>query len=113
MKLAIALSHDAIVSEKEGQFGCVLVRHGEIIGKGYNAVTGTNDSTADTQIIATRAACNRLQSFQLIDCEIFTFCEPCPVCLGANYWAKLEALYYANTKEDAAEMGFDDGFICE
>ena len=103
-----AIGHHAIVSGKRGPFGYVVVRHCQIIGTCYNAVTGTSDPTANTEIVAIRAACKRLQPFELTNCEIFTSCEPCPVCLSANYWARKKAVQYANLKADAAEAGFDD-----
>lgn len=111
MQTAVALSKEAIESGKGGPFGCVIVKDGKVIGEGHNAVTSTNDPTAHAEIVAIRAACNYLKSFQLTDCEIFTSCEPCPMCLGAIYWARPKAVYYANTKTEAAKAGFDDGFI--
>jgi tRNA(Arg) A34 adenosine deaminase TadA len=94
-----------------GPFGCVIVKNGEIIGEGNNQVTSTNDPTAHAEVVAIRNACNYLQSFQLEGCEIYTSCEPCPMCLGAIYWARPDKIYFANTREDAKNINFDDSFI--
>ena len=94
-----------------GPFGAVVVKNGEIVGRGFNQVTSSNDPTAHAEVVAIRDACNNLGTFQLEDCEIYTSCEPCPMCLGAIYWARPRKVYYANTREDAAEIGFDDAFI--
>ena len=94
-----------------GPFGAVVVKDQQIIGKGHNSVTATNDPTAHAEIMAIREACKAIDSFQLTGCEIYTTCEPCPMCLGAIYWARPDKVYYACTKEDAAEAGFDDAFI--
>ncbi len=111
MKEAIELSRRGISTNEGGPFGCVIVRAGEIVGRGWNMVTSTNDPTAHAEVVAIRDACKNLGSFQLNDCEIYTSCEPCPMCMGAIYWARPTKVYYANTKEDAASVGFDDSFI--
>jgi guanine deaminase len=111
MDLAIQLATENVSSGAGGPFGAVIVRHGEIIATGANSVTATLDPTAHAEVIAIRNACRELKSFQLPDCEIYTSCEPCPMCMGAIYWARPAAVYYANTKADAAEVGFDDAFI--
>jgi guanine deaminase len=111
MKMAIELSLSGMESGKGGPFGCVIVKKGKVIGLGSNAVLETNDPTAHAEIVAIRDACKSLGSFQLEGCEIYTSCEPCPMCLGAIYWARPDKVYYANTKKDAAEAGFDDHFI--
>ena len=94
-----------------GPFGCVIVRHGEIVGRGNNRVTSCNDPTAHAEVTAIRDACANLRTFQLSDCELYTSCEPCPMCLAAIYWAHIPTVYFANTRSDAAEIGFDDDFI--
>jgi tRNA(Arg) A34 adenosine deaminase TadA len=94
-----------------GPFGCVVVKDGEIIGKGNNKVTSTNDPTAHAEVTAIRDACKNLDSFQLDGCEIYTSCEPCPMCLGAIYWARPDKVYYGSNQIDAANIGFDDEFI--
>lgn len=111
MHRAIELSNIAIQSGKGGPFGCVVVKDGKIVGEGYNQVTSTNDPTAHAEVVAIRNACNNLNTFQLDGCEVYTSCEPCPMCLGAIYWARPSKIYYANTREDAARIGFDDSFI--
>ena len=111
LQLAISLSQEAVENNKGGPFGCVVVKNGKIIGKGYNAVTSLNDPTAHAEIVAIREACQNLNSFQLEGCEIYSSCEPCPMCLGAIYWARPDAVYFASTRSDAAEAGFDDAFI--
>ena len=113
MQEAILLSKINLESNEGGPFGCVIVKDEKIIGKGYNRVTGTNDPTAHAEIVAIREACKTLQSFQLEGCEIYTSCEPCPMCLGAIYWARPTVVYYANTRKEAAEAGFDDSEIYE
>ena len=94
-----------------GPFGAIVVRGGEVVAEGWNQVTSGNDPTAHAEIVAIRKACAKLESFSLEGCEIYTSCEPCPMCLGAIYWARLNRLYYANTRQDAARIGFDDEFI--
>ena len=108
---AIRLSSEGMRSDIGGPFGCVIVRNGEIIGKGNNQVTSTNDPTAHAEVSAIRDACRHLNTFQLDDCELYTSCEPCPMCLGAIYWAKLRKIYYACTRKDAASIGFSDDYI--
>ncbi|HNE49899.1 MAG TPA: nucleoside deaminase [Chitinophagales bacterium] len=111
MQRAIALSQESVDSGKGGPFGCVIVKEGKIIGEGNNQVTSTNDPTAHAEVVAIRNACKNLNSFQLEGCEIYTSCEPCPMCLGAIYWARPEKIFFANTRKDAAAIGFDDSFI--
>jgi guanine deaminase len=111
MQAAIALSLQNIRSGKGGPFGAVIVKEGRIIATAHNQVTSTNDPTAHAEMVAIREACRVLQNFQLTGCELYTSCEPCPMCLGAIYWARLDRVYYANTKTDAAQIGFDDHFI--
>lgn len=113
MARAIALSIENVTRGTGGPFGCVVVRNGKIIAEGANQVTATNDPTAHAEIVAIRQACNELAAFQLEDCEIYSSCEPCPMCLGAIYWARPSKLYFASTAEDAARAGFDDRFIYE
>ena len=113
LERAIELSRLGMQQYRGGPFGCVVVRDNEIIGEGCNEVTATNDPTAHAEIVAIRNACRRLNSFQLTGCEIYTSCEPCPMCLGAIYWARPEKVVYANTKNDAAAVNFDDHFIYE
>ncbi|TNE52834.1 MAG: nucleoside deaminase [Bacteroidetes bacterium] len=113
MREAIRLSLENMRAGKGGPFGAVVVRNGEIIARGFNQVTSSNDPTAHAEVVAIREACKVLGTFQLDDCEIYTSCEPCPMCLGAIYWARPKKIYYANTKKDAADIGFDDQFIYE
>lgn len=94
-----------------GPFGCVIVRGREIIGRGCNQVTSTNDPTAHAEIIAIRQACAQLGTWQLPDCELYASCEPCPMCLAAIYWARIPSVHFAGTRRDAADIGFDDDFI--
>ncbi len=111
MQEAIDLSIKNVTDNNGGPFGAVVVKDGKIIARGYNQVTNNNDPTAHAEVIAIREACKVLGSFQLTNCEIYTSCEPCPMCLGAIYWARPSRVYYANTKEDAASIQFDDDFI--
>jgi len=113
MREAIRLSVENVTSGKGGPFGAVIVKNGEIIARGTNQVIASNDPTAHAEVIAIRNACKELGSFQLHGCELYTSCEPCPMCLGAIYWARPDKLYFANTKKDAAEINFDDQFIYE
>ncbi|MFJ8259876.1 nucleoside deaminase [Peribacillus asahii] len=113
MDMAVQLAKDNVLAKGGGPFGAVIVKDGKVIGKGCNNVTTTNDPTAHAEVQAIRDACNNLNSFQLDDCEVYTSCEPCPMCIGALYWARPKAVYYACTKEDAAAIGFDDQFIYE
>jgi guanine deaminase len=108
MREAIRLSLANIRAGKGGPFATVIVKNGAIIARGTNLVTSTNDPTAHAEIVAIREACNTLGSFQLDDCDVYTSCEPCPMCLGALYWARPKAIYFANTRDDAAKIGFDD-----
>src|SRR5487761_1508170 len=111
MRRAISLSREQMEHGGGGPFGAVIVKGGVIIAEGWNRVTSTNDPTAHAEIVAIRAACAVLGSFSLGDCEIYASCEPCPMCLAAIYWARLERVYYANTRADAARIGFDDDFL--
>lgn len=110
MREAIALSKKS-VEQGGGPFGAVIVRNGKIIARASNSVTLLNDPTAHAEVNAIRSACELLGTFDLAGAEIYTSCEPCPMCLGAIYWAGLDRIYYANTKRDAAAAGFDDSFI--
>ncbi|HOP23299.1 MAG TPA: nucleoside deaminase [Gammaproteobacteria bacterium] len=111
MRKAIELSIANVKNNTGGPFGAVIVRNGEIIATGANSVTNKNDPTAHAEVEAIRNACQILGTFQLDDCEIYTSCEPCPMCLGAIYWSRPKAVYYGNTKKDAAKINFDDQFI--
>jgi len=111
MREAIRLSIENVQSGNGGPFGAVIVKEGKIIGRGKNEVTNSSDPTAHAEIVAIREACKNLNSFQLEGCEIYCSCEPCPMCLGAIYWARPSKIFYANTKEDAASINFDDEFI--
>lgn len=111
MSEAVLLSKNGINKNDGGPFGCVIVKQDKIIGRGHNKVISTNDPTAHAEIIAIREACKTLETFQLEGCEIYTSCEPCPMCLGAIYWARPDVVYFANTRKDAAEIGFDDSMI--
>ncbi|MGB7281173.1 MAG: nucleoside deaminase [Candidatus Acidiferrum sp.] len=111
MARAIELSIESVKSGRGGPFGAVIVRDGTIVAEGVNRVTSMNDPTAHAEILAIRQACEKLGVFELRDCELYTSCEPCPMCLGAIYWARLARIYFANTAEDAAKIGFDDSFI--
>jgi len=113
MKKAIRISVDNVEKQKGGPFGAVVVKDGKIIARGSNQVTATNDPTAHAEVVAIRKACKALKTFQLTGCEIYTSCEPCPMCLAAIYWARPDKLYYAGSKEDAAAIQFDDQFIYE
>lgn len=108
---AIRLAGSNLTSKKGGPFGAIVVKDGKIIGKGANLVTSSNDPTAHAEIVAIRDACKNLNSFQLDGCEIYTSCEPCPMCLGAIYWARPTQLYFAASRDDAANAGFDDSYI--
>ena len=111
MGKAIRVSQQMMRAGKGGPFGAVIVRNGKVIANGHNQVTSTNDPTAHAEIVAIREACKKLRTFQLDDCELYTSCEPCPMCLSAIYWARLKKVYFANTRQDAAAIGFDDEFI--
>ncbi|WP_164214756.1 nucleoside deaminase [Virgibacillus sp. YIM 98842] len=112
MERAVEIAQKSAMNDG-GPFGAVIVKDGEIIGVGRNEVTAANDPTAHAEIQAIRNACQSLKSFQLTGCDIYTSCEPCPMCLSAIYWARPRAVYYAATKTEAAEVGFDDQFIYE
>lgn len=108
---AIALSREGMERNDGGPFGCVIVKNGVVIGRGNNRVTSTNDPTAHAEVVAIREACQALGSFQLTGCTLYTSCEPCPMCLGAIYWARPDRIVFAATREDAAAAGFDDQLI--
>ena len=111
MDKAVRLALESAQTKNGGPFGAIIVKDGEIVGVGKNSVTTQNDPTAHAEVMAIRDACQNLNTFQLDDCEIYTSCEPCPMCLGAIYWARLQKIYYAATQHDAAQIGFDDNFI--
>jgi tRNA(Arg) A34 adenosine deaminase TadA len=113
MARAIQLSIENVQSGRGGPFGAVVVKDGAIIGEGANQVTSSNDPTAHAEVLAIRAACKNLDAFDLEGCEIFTSCEPCPMCLGAIYWARLSRVYFGNSDADASKIGFDDSLIYE
>lgn len=108
MARAIELARLGVENNDGGPFGCVVVKDGEIVGEGNNRVTSANDPTAHAEVVAIREACKALNSFQLDGCTIYTSCEPCPMCLGAIYWSRPAAIFFAGTREDAAAAGFDD-----
>ena len=108
MRQAIELSREGMLSGVGGPFGAVVVTGGAILASGQNRVLADNDPTAHAEIVAIRAACRLLDRFQLVGCELYTSCEPCPMCLGAIHWSRLERVHYANTRADAADIGFDD-----
>ncbi|MCB1196949.1 MAG: nucleoside deaminase [Deltaproteobacteria bacterium] len=111
LRHAIALAKKGVQNKDGGPFGAVIVRHGDVIAEGNNMVTSTNDPTAHAEIVAIRRACETLLSFQLTDCVLYSSCEPCPMCLGAIYWSRLSRLVFACTREDAADIDFDDAFL--
>lgn len=111
MELAIALARQGVEGGHGGPFGAVVVKDGEVIGQGHNSVLSKADPTAHAEVVAIREACSNLGHFQLEGCTLYTSCEPCPMCLGAIYWARPERVVYACTREDAKEAGFDDDFI--
>jgi guanine deaminase len=111
LERAIELSRKGMQEGHGGPFGCVVVKGDDIAGEGYNMVTSSNDPTAHAEVVAIRNACRQLNTYQLTDCEIYTSCEPCPMCLGAIYWARPQRVIFANTKQDAAAIEFDDDFI--
>ena len=113
MSEAIKLAKENLKSNNGGPFGAIIVKKGKIIGRGVNTVTTDSDPTAHAEINAIRNACKNLNTFQLDDCEIYSSCEPCPMCLGAIYWAHIKKLYFAGSKNDASDAGFDDSFIYE
>ena len=111
LRRAIALATQNVLTGRGGPFGAVIVRDGEIVGEGANSVTAANDATAHAEVTAIRAACTALNTFTLHGCELYTSCEPCPMCLSASYWARLDRVYYACSAADAARAGFDDAFL--
>jgi guanine deaminase len=111
MRRAIGLSLEMMRSGKGGPFGAVVVHQGKIIAEGFNQVTSSNDPTAHAEVVAIRLACQALNTFDLSGCELYTSCEPCPMCLGAIYWARMDRIYYANNRQDAAAIGFRDDFL--
>lgn len=111
LEKAIELSKKSMQSAQGGPFGCVITKDDKIIGEGWNMVTTSNDPTAHAEVVAIRNACKNLNTYQLPGCDIYSSCEPCPMCLGAIYWARPGRVIYANTKEDAAAIEFDDHFI--
>lgn len=108
MREAIRLSIQMMRRGKGGPFGAIVVKGNKIVGRGCNQVTSANDPTAHAEIVAIREACRRLKTFRLGDCDLYASCEPCPMCLSAIYWARVRTVFYANTREDAAKIGFDD-----
>ena len=111
LRRAIALAVANVTSGRGGPFGAVIVREGKIVGEGANSVTATHDPTAHAEVTAIRAAAKALGTFTLAGCELYTSCEPCPMCLAASYWARLDAVYYGACAADAAKAGFDDAFL--
>jgi len=111
LRRAIALATVNVVSGTGGPFGAVIVRDGQIVGEGVNTVTAAHDPTAHGEVNAIRAACKTLGSFSLAGCQLYTSCEPCPMCLAAAYWARIDAIYYGANAADAARAGFDDAFL--
>ena len=111
MREAIRLSIEMMRRGKGGPFGAVVVKGNKIVGRGSNEVTSGNDPTAHAEIVAIRDACRRLKTFQLDECDLYTSCEPCPMCLSAMYWARVRSVFYGNTRKDAARIAFDDDFI--
>lgn len=111
MQMAIDLAEYNVKEGQGGPFGAVIVKDGMVLARSANKVVPTNDPTAHAEVSAIRLACQELGTFSLAGCEIYTSCEPCPMCLGAIYWARIDKIYYANTKADAAAIGFDDHFI--
>jgi tRNA(Arg) A34 adenosine deaminase TadA len=111
LRRAITLATENVLGARGGPFGAVIVREGRIVGEGANSVTTTNDPTAHAEVNAIRAACRTLGTFVLAGCELYTSCEPCPMCLAASYWARLDAIYYGCSAADAARAGFDDAFL--
>ncbi|HTV08905.1 MAG TPA: nucleoside deaminase [Candidatus Aquilonibacter sp.] len=111
MEKAIALATENVTSGRGGPFGAVIVKDGQVISTGVNRVTATNDPTAHAEVVAVREACKALGSFRLDGCDVYTSCEPCPMCLAALYWSHCRAIYYGNTAADAARIGFDDSFL--
>ncbi len=113
LERAIELSHEGLRRRAGGPFGALLARNGEIVSEGWNCVTSVADPTAHAEVVAIRAACKALGTHDLSGCVLYSSCEPCPMCLAASYWARVDHIYYANTREDAARIGFDDRFFYE
>jgi guanine deaminase len=113
MQAAIELARQGMIAGQGGPFGCVIVKGDEVVGQGCNAVTSSNDPTAHAEVVAIRNACQHLQVHQLTGCELYTSCEPCPMCMGAIYWARPDKVFFGGTRFDAAFAGFDDSFIYE
>jgi guanine deaminase len=111
MREAIRLARAKMRANRGGPFGAVVVHKGKIVARGWNRVTSTNDPTAHAEVTAIRAACRRLKTFELKDCELYTSCEPCPMCLAAIYWARVKTVYYGTTRKDAAAIQFDDDWL--
>lgn len=111
MKMEVDIALENVLTNRGGPFGAVIVRNGHLISIGRNQVTAKNDPTAHAEVEAIRAACKYLNRYQLTGCELYTSCEPCPMCLGAIYWARLKSIYYAGTSQDAAQAGFEDQYI--
>ncbi|GAB2975551.1 nucleoside deaminase [Mucilaginibacter puniceus] len=113
MRMAIELAENNVTLGQGGPFGAVIVKDGMVLARSANKVVPSNDPTAHAEVLAIRLACQELNTFDLSGCEIYASCEPCPMCLGAIYWARIDKIHYANTKADAAAIGFDDAFIYE
>src|ERR1041385_1005764 len=113
MREAIRLSFKMMRRGAGGPFGAVIVKNKKVVGRGFNRVTSANDPTAHAEIVAIRDACRRLKTFDLSGCDLYSSCEPCPMCLSAIYWARLRKVFYGNTRKDAARIAFDDDFIYE
>ena len=111
IKMAIDLAEEGMNNDKGGPFGAIIVKNGTVIGRGSNMVTSTNDPTAHAEVTAIRDACKNINDYQLTGCTIYTSCEPCPMCLGAIYWARPDRIVFGCTREDAAAIGFDDDFL--
>lgn len=113
MQKAIEFAINGVEKNQGGPFGAIIIKNNEIVGIGNNQVTSTNDPTAHAEVTAIRDACKNLNTFSLEGCEIYTSCEPCPMCLGAIYWSRIEKIYFGSNKKDAAAIGFDDAFFYE
>lgn len=111
LRESIRLSSEKMEANEGGPFGAVIVRDNKIVGCGWNRVTSTNDPTAHAEVVAIRDACSKLKTFSLTGCEIYSSCEPCPLCLAAIYWSRLDRIYFAATRDDAAAAGFDDSYF--
>lgn len=111
MERAVALSFEGVRRKAGGPFGALIVREGEIVAEGWNCVTSVADPTAHAEVVAIRRACEALESHELSGCVLYSSCEPCPMCLAASYWARVDRIYFANTRDDAARIGFDDRFF--